>query len=356
MKFMRHLAKIEDAVYFIISLATPGAMINIENRALKSTRFRRINATFSREIEKQLNQVVQHHPKQRQLFQALLDIMIAHRIAIPDYRSIQQFIRTAWNKQINRLSTIYYRYTNKQQREAICSLMEKTGRSHQIISIRKDMKNFNTTVLNKEIEKHKKLKPIFTAALAVIPKFNLPDSTLDYYASLIHYYGGWKFKYINRHYAQLYLLCYCYMRYQALNDNLVEAFKKRVHDYEKLAKDHVLEQALIHQDNLQDINKKLSALLFTLHHYADNNTDIPLPAVYQHIAKADLLATAKQLADERFDKQAVYWQFIENASRSIQLNLRSLFLEIDFSFTNNQRLENIVRDIKSRMHEHQFNL
>ncbi len=393
MKFMRSLGKIEDAVYFIISLAyfrkkktlvdfgyqdstydrryviqryfpnqssprtlpNSGATTKIENKVLRSTGYSRINADSSRDIQKQLDQVAQLHPKQRQLFQALLDIIITNCIAIPGYRSMQNFISNAWNKQVNRLSRIYYRYTNKPQREAICSLMEKSGRSHQIISIRKDMKNFNTTELTKEIDKHQKLKPIFTAALEVIPRFNLPDSTLEYYASLIHYYGGWKLKYINRDYAQIYLLCYCYMRYQAINDNLVEAFKKRVHDYERLGKDYVQEQALTHQDNLKDISNKLSALLFTIHKYAESNTDIPLTAVYKHIAKADLLATAKQLADEPFDKQEAYWQFIEKESRSIHLNLRPLFLEIDFSFTNNQRLEDIVGEIKSRMNDCQFN-
>ena len=259
MKFMRSLDHIEDALYFIISLAyfrkkktrvdftyqdstydrryvmqryfqnksSPRKLpesenrIKLENKVLKCSGYQRINEKLIKVIEIELNQIARYHPKQSQLFEMLLNLMMVHRIAIPGYRTMQQLISRCWNKEIKRLANLYYRNTSKHQRELVGLLMRKTGHSHQIISIRKDMKNFTTTELRNEIEKHQKLKPIFSAALKVAPKLKLPDSTLEYYASLVNYYRGWRLKKINRDYAQLYLLYYCYMRYQSLNDNLV---------------------------------------------------------------------------------------------------------------------------------------
>ncbi|MFA6060545.1 MAG: Tn3 family transposase [Taibaiella sp.] len=392
-KFMRSLDNSTQAVYFIISLAyfkkkktlvkftyqssthdrryvmkryflhkaaptnlpSKENMTKLDNKVLAFTGYKRINAKSTQDLQRKLNAIAKQHPKQNQLFQALLDLMISHQIAIPGYRSMQEMISHSWNKTLKQLIDIYYRHTNKQERQTISALMLKTERTHQIISIRKDMKNFSTQELRKELEKHQTLKSIFDTALTVIPKFNLPDSTLEYYASLINYYGGWKLKYINNDYAQIYLLCYSHMRYQTLNDNLMDAFKKHVRDYERDAQEYVREQALTYQDDLQSVKKRLSALLVTIHNISQKSNTIPVTAIFQHISQLELLPIAKQLNDEAFDKKEVFWQFIEDKFGSIKLNLRPLFFAIDFVFTNHQLLEKIVTEIKSRISTDQFN-
>jgi len=223
------------------------------------------------------------------------------------------------------------------------------------MSIRKDIKNFKTNELNKELDKLQKLKSIFDIALNVIPKFNIPATTLDYYAYLINYYGGWRLKQINKDYAQIYLLCYSFIRYQTLNDNLVEAFKKRVRDYETAAKQYVREQAIAYQDNMLNIKKRVSALLVAINNLANKQDNIPTAEIFKYISQAELLPMAKRLADENFDKKEFYWEYLEKEIGSIKLNLRPLFLAINFEFTNNKRLEKVVAETKTMIDGHSFN-
>ena len=79
------------------------------------------------------------------------------------------------------------RHTKKLQRDQILALLDKSGSTHTIISIKQDMKGFNTAEIRKELDKHQQLKPIFTIAETVIPALRLPMATVNYYANLIHY-------------------------------------------------------------------------------------------------------------------------------------------------------------------------
>ena len=116
----------------------------------------------------------------------------------------------------------------------------------------------------------------------VLPKLQLPIVTIDYYATLINYYYAARLKQINQHTAQLYLLCYCYTRYQILNDNLLETLKKRTLEYETNADEYAKEQSLKQLELIKDTRKKVSHMLVTIKNHP-NKEHIPKVNLYKHV-------------------------------------------------------------------------
>jgi hypothetical protein len=113
------------------------------------------------------------------------------------------------------------------------------------------MKGFKTHDLWEELSKHTQLRKVFDIAKTVLPQLGLPTTTIAYYANLINYYNAPSLKKLNPRAIGLYLLCYTFTRYQVLNDNLLEAFKKRALEYKKKATDSAKADALKQLDLIQ---------------------------------------------------------------------------------------------------------
>ncbi|MCX7124273.1 MAG: DUF4158 domain-containing protein, partial [Gammaproteobacteria bacterium] len=197
----------------------------IENKVLNIVGFSRFRKDSADKIISTLQDQASSYPRQRQLCRTLLNHMIKENVAIPSFSAVQECVTQIWNDEQSRVIKAYYRYTTKIQRECVMSLLDKTDDHHRIISIKKDMKQFNTESIHEELGKHKVLNMVFLIAKSVLLKLQLPDATIDYFAQLINYYNGTRLKQLNPDIVSLYLLCYSYSRFQVLNDNLLEAFK-----------------------------------------------------------------------------------------------------------------------------------
>ena len=187
-----------------------------------SQRDERFTGDSAQTIKEELFSYASHHPKQQQLCKALLDLCVKHRVVIPALSTLQTLVSTTWNEETERITHVYLRYTRKPQRALILALLDKMDHLHHIVSIKQDMKGFNTDELNKEIDKHAQLKPVFEISKEILPKLSFPITTVYYYASLINYYNGPLLKKINPITVQLYLLCYGFTRFQRLNDSTTQ--------------------------------------------------------------------------------------------------------------------------------------
>jgi TnpA family transposase len=327
----------------------------IENKVLNLCGYSRYQGKHTVDITNKLVKLAPHSPRQRQLCKALLDLFIKNNIAIPAYSTVTNIVSAVYNKENNRIIKSYTRHTNLKQRTSIKSLLGKTDNVYKIVSIRRDMKGFNTTELNNEIDKHARLKPIFDVAMQIMPKLNLPTSTINYYSSLVNFYTGPRLKQINPKLVQIYLLCYCYSKYRVLNDNLLEALKKRYNDYHKRTEDYSKKQLLLQIDQLKDTRKKVGALLLAINNHDKSKNNIPKKLVYNHIPKDELLSAAQLLLNDKLDKKLLYWQYVDSIENEVKLNLRNLFLAIDFIVTNNKLLNNVITYVKNALISNKFN-
>ena len=321
--------------------------IRIENTVLALCGYQRFTREIGSLIKNELHESALSHPRQRQLCKELLNSLVKNRIAIPKYTTLQDIISSVWNYENKRIAQSYLHYTNKDQRKTIFSLLHKTDEYHRIISIKQDMKGFKTHDLWEELSKHTQLKEIFDIARIVLPQLGLPTTTIAYYANLINYYNAPSLKKLRQHAIGLYLLCYTFTRYQVLNDNLLEAFKKRALEYKKKATDSAKADALKQLDLIQETRERASEVLITIKNHP--YPTIPKKVLFEHIPEDQILMAAHLLVDESFNKDLSFWRYIDSIEDPIKLNLRKLFLGIDFVVTNNDALKENIAYIKTHL-------
>ena len=325
----------------------------IKSKILNLCGYQRFEEPIKDTIFKELCASAANHPRQRQLCKEFLNSCVKYKVAIPGYTTLQDVVSNVWNHENKRVRTSYIRHTTSPQRAMVLSLLDKTDDLHHIISIKQDMKGFKTHDLWSELEKQEVLKPIFEIAKLVIPKLSLPMTTIEYYASLIHYYSGPGLKQLNLEAIGLYLLCYTFTRYQMLNDNLLDAFKKRTSDYKSKAKDYADTQSLKYMEMIKNTRERVSQLLIAI-----NNDPHPVHMlkgdIYTYIQKDELLIAAKLLVDENLNQDILFWKYIDSEENSIKLNLRQLFLKIDFIVTNHDALRDAVNYVKKHLEDGTF--
>lgn len=325
----------------------------IKSQILGLLGYQRFTVQIKNKICDELSAKASMYPRQRQLAKELLNLFVRNKVAIPGYTTLQEIVSKVWQKENTRLIKAYKRYTNKAQRSEIMSLLEKTDNLHHIISIRQDMKTFKTHDLWEEVDKFDVLSPIYKIAQEVVPMLSLPNTTVEYYANLINYYNGPKLKQLKPDQVGLYLLCYVYTRYKKLNDNLIEAFKKRTSDYQKKANKFAKEESAKHLDLLRSANRRVSNLLIDIKN-DEHPHFIMKDRIYSHIPEDQLLDIARILVDENLDQDILFWKYIDSEEDSIKLNLRSLFLKINFIATSHELLNNAVQMVKKLLETGNF--
>jgi len=265
----------------------------IKGMVLDLCEYQRCSKTLQNKVIQDLVQRASHYPRQRQLCKELLNFLVKERIAIPGYTTLQDMVSRAWNQENKRVIQSYLRYTKESERQQVLSLLEKTDKKHIIISIKSDMKTFNTHDLWEEIEKQEKLQPIFNIALAVLKQLKLPETTITYYGDLIFYYTGTRLSQLNPYMVGIYLLCYVYNRYQVLNDNLIEAFKKKTLMYQAKATDYAKNEAFKHLDLIRTIRERVSQVLVTIDTYPQPS--VPKVEMYRSLPQHEFLTAAHLL-------------------------------------------------------------
>ncbi|OJX14192.1 MAG: hypothetical protein BGO77_00430 [Caedibacter sp. 37-49] len=88
-------------------------------------------------------------------------------------------------------------------------------------------------------------------------------------------------------------------------------------------------------------------MLITIKTY--HHPTIPKDTLYEHIPEDQILTAAQLLVDESFNKDLSFWKHVDSLEDSIKLNLRKLFLGIDFVVTNNDALKENIVYVKSHL-------
>lgn len=320
-------------------------IVRLENKVIQLCNYNRFSGSLKTQVQQELQDQAPRHPRQRQLCKTALDLFSKYRCVIPSYTTLQTLISETWNAENKRVIHSLYRNTTSSQRNIVLSLLEKTDNLHRIVSIKKDMKSFTNTELLNEIEKHDQLKPIFEIAAVLIPKLRLPTTTVNYYASMVNYYNGARLKNINQETILLYLMCYSFTRYQQINDNLLEALKKRTLDYNSKGLEDAKTLAANKLEETKNPRQKASELLIAIHKYQSNL--IPKSEIHNHIPESDLMSIAMLLVHDSLDKDFLFWKYIDSNDNAIKLNIRKIFLTIDFVVEKDDILSNVVNYMKN---------
>lgn len=269
----------------------------------------------------------------------LLAFMQERKIIRPGYSTLQIIVSHVLNAERNRLRTILQESLTEDNKSSLQKLLlEKEDETLSgLAELKQDTKDFKARMISNEREKLLSIRPLYQLAKSILPKLNISQQNVQYYASLVDYYDVYDLrKELKSEQTYLYLLCYLSQRYLQLNDNLMDAFCMHLKQFEGELKEKTNEAYAtyaISKQNDSFIMRKLARLYI--------NDDLPDQASFGEVRKkAFAIIPEKELRnkissqdEEELNPIDFQWKLVDSMFHRYQIQLRPLMMAIDFSST-----------------------
>jgi len=187
----------------------------------------------------------------------------------------------------------------------------------------------------REREKRTLLEPLHRIAKALLPKLDVSQQNLLYYASLANFYTVHDLRHLKSEQTYLYLLCYAWQRYRQFTDNLVDAMAFHMKQLEDESS-AVAKQSLnaVQGQHRQEKPAGSGACCCSM-----SMTRSPMPRhsatvrqrAYKIMPKELCKTRDKRMSVKPASKLALHWQAVDGLAERIRRHLRPLYAALDFS-------------------------
>jgi hypothetical protein len=259
-----------------------------------------------------------------------------HKIIRPGHTTLQELVSEALSTERRRLGGLLAEVLDESAKAALGQLLVRDDTLSQLAALKQDAKDFGWRQMAGEREKRATLKSLHGIAKALLPKLGISQQNLLYYASLANFYTVHDLRHLKAEQTRLYLLCYAWVRYRQLTDNLVDAMAfhmKKLEDESRTGakQSFVAEQLRRHQETPQ-VGRLLSL-------YVDDSVADPTPfgevrqRAYKIMSRELLQNTAQRMSVKPLNKLALHWQAVDGLAERIRRHLRPLYVALDFAGT-----------------------
>jgi len=294
-------------------------------------------ADFLSQLAQQAAQIVRRDVTPGFVTAELIVWLNEHKIIRPGYTTLQKLVSEALSAERQRLGNLLVEVLDESAKAALDHLLVRDDTLSQLAALKQDAKDFGWRQMAREREKRTTLEPLHGIAKALLPKLGISQQNLMYYASLANFYTVHDLRNLKADQTQLYLLCYAWIRYRQLTDNLVDAMAyhmKQLEDESSMdAKQSlVAEQVRRHKETPQ-VGRLLSL-------YVDDSVADPTPfgevrqRAYKIMSKDVLQNTAQRMSVKQPSKLALHWQAVDGLAERIRRHLRPLYVTLDFAGTD----------------------
>ncbi|HIE8289910.1 TPA: DUF4158 domain-containing protein, partial [Salmonella enterica] len=196
------------------------------------------------------------------------------KIIRPGYTTLQALVSEVLSAERRRLGALLAQVLDEPAKTSLSQLLVRDDTLSQLAALKQDAKDFGWRQMARERDKRTLLAPLHGIAKGLLPKLGISQQNLLYYASLANFYTVHDLRNLKPEQTQLYLLCYAWVRYRQLSDNLVDAMAFHMHqlDHENRAgarESFAEEQVKRHQETPQ-VGRLLSL-------YVDDSVADPTP-------------------------------------------------------------------------------
>ena len=270
----------------------------------------------------------------------LLAFMQEKKIVRPGYTTLQVIVSNVLNAERNRLGKILRESLTVDDKSALQKLLleKETETLSGLADLKQDTKDFKARMISAEREKLLSIKPLYQLAKSLLPKLNLSQQNVHYYASLVDYYDIYDLrKELKSEQTYLYLLCYLSQRYLHLNDNLMDAFflslKQFEADLKEKTKEAYTDYAVSKQ--IDSFVMRRFARLFINQDLHDQLSfgDVRKKAFETILPEEELRNKIPEENEEELKPIDFQWKLVDTLFHRCQLQLRPLMMAIDFSST-----------------------
>ncbi len=267
------------------------------------------------------------------LLAEMMVFLIGQRIVRPGYTTLQTSIRDALSAERDRLEQLVAANLTNASLNILQQLLVRENTLSDLAALKQDAKSFRYRQMCLERQKQLMMAPLYVIAKVLLPKLEISQINIAYYASLANFYTIYDLRQLKPGQTHLYLLCYAWQRYRQLTDNLVEAFGYHTRHLEDNTKAVANKQAIQIHNERQQATPRVGELL--LLYVDDTLADVaPFGTVRQRafriIPEERLRSTGKLLAEKPVSQMDLRWQAVDKQSGLCTNNLLSLAMVLNF--------------------------
>lgn len=274
------------------------------------------------------------------LFHEVLCYCAEHKLILLGYSSIQKIIGHIITEEENRLGDLLKKYLQYKDWKLIEITTSKDENEYVLTALKKDPKSFKQKQIKGEIKKLNDYEVLYNLARDVLPKLNIANQGIYYYASLAEHYPISNLKKLLPTKQAIYILCYAYHRHQKINDNLTVSF---IHYLEKFKAEAAFNARDKIFDDKLEINDDTKNAAFVFRFFDDEKISDKESfgsirrRARKYVKKGKFNVVADYLLGLLFDFQEIKWEKIAQLKKKITTNLRPIFKALEFSGDRNQQ-------------------
>jgi TnpA family transposase len=307
-------------------------------RALIAEQFgyRLWSAEFLPDLARQAGHIVRRDVTPGFMVAELIAWLNAHKIVRLGYSTLQELISEALSAERRRLSGLVDAGLDTAAKAALSQLLVREDTLSGLAVLRQEAKDFGWRQMRREREKRATLEPLYKIAKTLLPRLEISQQNLHYYAGLATFYTVHDLRGFKPGQTHLYLLCYAWLRYRQLTDNLVDALGYHMKQLEAASKTRASQHFVVEQVRRQQETPQVGRLLLL---YVDAKVDDATPfgevrqRAYKIMPKDALLSTGQRLSVKPVSQLALRWQVVDGLAERVRRHLRPLFLALDFAST-----------------------
>jgi len=285
-----------------------------------------------------------------EIFNEVIKSLQTSKIVLPAYSRLQDLIGRAIWAERRRLINMVRENLTEGTRRALEDMLRLENGLYHITEIKLDAKSFQAGEMQAEIKKLFLCRPIYLFATTCLPKLGLSRRMTDHYADLAKLYIAPKLGRLPRELAFLYMICYIHKRYEKLTNNLIQAFIYYVDKYHNEAKKHAKDKAAMLEDPLERYRTPVGKLIkiFTNKKIMDLSGNKIKKHALKVMPEERIIDVSSRLLDgeknRKKEEQRLVWEHHKEHFQAILINLRPLFMAIDFE--GSEELEHLFTAIQ----------
>jgi Transposase and inactivated derivatives, TnpA family len=260
-----------------------------------------------------------------------------HKIIRPGYTTLQELVSATLSTERRRLGDLLAEALDDAAQAALAQLLVRDNTLSELAVLRQDAKDFGWRQMAHEREKRSTLEPLHAIAKTLLPKLGISQQNVRYYASLANFYTVHDLRNLKPDQAHLYLLCYAWLRYRQLTDNLVDAMAYHMKRLEDESRAGAKQSFVAEQVRRQQETPRVGRLLLL---YVDDTVADTTPfgnvrqRAYKILPKDALQLIGQRMSVKPMSKLALHWQAVDGLAERMRRHLRPLYVALDFAGTD----------------------
>jgi len=296
--------------------------------------YRLWSAAFLPPLEQQAAQIMHRDVTPGYVAAELIVWLNEHKIVRPGYTTLQELIGTALAAERQRLGTLLEHALDESAKAALAHLIARDETLSDLAVLKQDAKDFRWRQMAQERQKRAMLDPLYPIAKAVLPTLGVSHQNLLYYASLATFYTVYDLRRLRPEQTQLYLLCYVWLRYRQLTDNLVDALAYHMKQLEDAcsaaAKKSFDTEQLRRQQETPQVGRLLALYVDDAVADATPFSDVRERA-YTIMPRDQLQRVAQRMSGRPTSKLARHWHAVDTVAERVRRHVRPLYGVLDFA-------------------------